>query len=89
MDIYKYSYIDNFDNFYRTGVTNATSIAISGSEEKLTYRFGVSNNMEKSILPNSNNRQFGINMNTTYDIFKNLHFTVNANYVFEKFISEE
>ena len=82
---YKYSYIDNFDNFYRTGVTNATSIAISGSEEKLTYRFGVSNNMEKSILPNSNNRQFGINMNTTYDIFKNLHFTVNANYVFEKF----
>lgn len=82
---YKYSYVDNFDEFYRTGVTNATSIAISGSDEKITYRFGVSNNVEKSILPNSNNRQFGMNMNTTYDIFKNLHFMVNANYIFENF----
>jgi len=82
---YAYSYVDNFKNFYRTGITNTTSVAISGSDEKVTYRFGLTNNLEKSILPNSGNKQFGMNLNTTYDILKNLHFTVNANYVFEKF----
>lgn len=81
---YKYSYIDNWDNFYRTGVNNVTSASISGSADKVVYRFGVSNTAEKGILPNSGNSQQGLNMNTTYDILKNLHLMVNANYVFEK-----
>lgn len=82
---YKYSYIDNWDNFYRTGINDATSLALSGSSDKITYRFGLSNMYDRSILPNSGISQQGINMNTTYDILKNLHFSVNANYVFEKF----
>ncbi len=82
---YDYQYIDNWPNFYRTGVNNATSLSLSGAGDKIVYRFGVSNMYDKSILPNSNISQQGINMNTTYDIFKNLHLTVNANYVFEKF----
>lgn len=80
-DTYKYSYIDNWDHFYRTGVTSNTSVAFSGSSEKVVYRFGASYNHEKSILPNAGNRQVGINMNTTYDILKNLHLNVTANYV--------
>lgn len=82
---YTYSYIDNFKNFYRTGITNNASVAVSGADEKFTYRFGATSSREKSILPNSNSSQIGMNMNTTYDIYKNLHLTVNANYVFEKF----
>lgn len=82
---YAYSYIDNWKNFYNTGINNTTSLSISGASDKITYRFGVSNMYDKSILPNSNINQQGINMNTTYDILKNLHLTVNANYVFEKF----
>lgn len=82
---YKYSYVDNWDNFYRTGITDQTSVSISGASDAVTYRVGLSNSFEKGILPNSSNKQQGINLNTTYDILKNLHFTVNANYVFEKF----
>ena len=82
---YKYSYVDNWDHFYRTGLNNSTSLSISGASDKITYRFGISNVYEKSILPNSGNNQQGINMNTTYDITKNLHLMVNANYVFEHF----
>ena len=82
---YKYSYVDNFDNFYRTGVTENASVAISGSDQKVTYRLGATYNKEKGILPNANNRQLGFNMNTTYNLFKNLTATVTANYVFEKF----
>lgn len=82
---YAYSPIDNWPNFYRTGINNVTSASISGSGENITYRFGVSNMADKSILPNSSISQQGLNMNTTYDILKNLHLMVNANYVFEKF----
>lgn len=83
-DKYAYSYIDNWKNFYRTGINNASSVALSGSAEKIVYRFGVSNIYEKGNLPNASFNQQGINMNTTYDILDNLHLTVNANYVFEK-----
>lgn len=82
---YGYSYVDNWKNFYRTGLTNSTSLSISGSSDKIAYRFGISNMADKSILPNSNISQQGINMNTTYDITSKLHLTVTANYVFEKF----
>lgn len=82
---YKYSYIDNWSNFYRTGVSNSSSVAISGASEKIAYRFGVSNVYEKSILPNAGNNQQGINMNTTYDVLSNVQLIVNTNYVFEKF----
>ena len=82
---YKYSNIDNWSNFYRTGINETASAAISGAADKITYRFGVSNTYEKSILPNASNQQQALNMNTTYDIFSNLHLMVNANYVFEKF----
>lgn len=81
---YAYSYVDNWKNFYRTGITTNTSASISGSSDKVVYRFGASYNKEKSILPNAGNRQVGLNMNTTYQIFKNLSAIVTANYVFDK-----
>ena len=81
---YAYEYINNWPNFYRTGINNSTSASISGAGDKITYRFGVSNIAEKGQLPNASNSQQGINMNTTYDILKNLHLIVNANYTFEK-----
>lgn len=81
---YKYSYVDNWDNFYRTGITNSTSLSFSGASENVTYRFGISNLADRGILPNSSLSQQGINMNTTYDITKKLHLTVTANYTFDK-----
>ena len=81
---YEYSPVDNWSNFYRTGISNTSSLSLSGGAEKITYRFGISNVVERSILPNAHQSQQGLNMNTTYDILKNLHLTVNANYVFEK-----
>ena len=81
---YAYSLTDNWDKFYRTGVTTNTSASVSGGVEGVTYRFGASLNREKSILPNANNRQLGFNMNTTFDITKRLHLNVTGNYVFDK-----
>lgn len=79
-DKYSYIYRDMWKEFYRTGITSNTSVAISGSNKDITYRLGASYNKEKSILPNSGNRQVGINVNTTYQILKNLSATFTANY---------
>ena len=79
-----YQYVDNFDKFYRTGVTNNVSAAVSGGSDKITYRVGVSHAYEKSQLPNAGSNQIGINFSNTYDIFKNVHLSINANYVFDK-----
>lgn len=81
---YKYSNVDNWKKFYNTGVTSNTSVGFSGSSKNVVYRFGASYNKEKSILPNAGNHQIGLNMNTTYAIFKNLHLNVVANYTNDK-----
>ncbi len=80
---YDYSMRDNWKNFYRTGISDQASVAVSGKSEKVSYRVGVSNVYDRSILPNASMNQQGINLNTTYDITSKLHFTLNANYVFD------
>lgn len=80
---YKYSYTDIWKQFYRTGVTSNTSVSVSGGNKDVVYRLGASYNKEKSILPNSGNRQVGLNLNTTYQILKNLSATLTANYTFD------
>jgi len=79
-----YNYVDNWQNFYRTGIDENASIALSGKNEKVSYRFGVSNAFSKGNLPNAKLEQKGINMNTIYDITDKLQLTVNLNYVFEE-----
>ncbi len=80
---YQYSNIDNFKNFYETGITNASSVSIAGAGDNITYRFGTTYNVEKSILPNSGTDQTGFNFNTTYDVMKDVQLSVGANYVFD------
>lgn len=83
-DTYAYNHIDNWKDFYRTGISNQTSASISGSDAKSSYRLGLSNSVENSILPNAGSNQQGINFNGTYNITPKLTATLNANYVFEK-----
>nr|WP_321485216.1 SusC/RagA family TonB-linked outer membrane protein [uncultured Draconibacterium sp.] len=79
-----YSNVDNWKNFYSTGIDENASIALSGKSDKVSYRIGVSNTYTKGNLPNANLKQKGINLNTIYEITKKLHLTVNANYIFEE-----
>ncbi|MBF0577538.1 SusC/RagA family TonB-linked outer membrane protein [Dysgonomonas sp. GY617] len=82
---YAYNPVDNWKKFYNTGITNQTSVALSGKGgDKIVYRIGFSNITDQSIIPNSGLRQQGINMNTTYNITPKLHLNVTANYIFEK-----
>ncbi|WET69210.1 SusC/RagA family TonB-linked outer membrane protein [Sphingobacterium sp.] len=80
---YAYSPIDNWKNFYRKGLSNQTSLAVSGSDEKSSFRLGLNNAYEGSILPNAKSNQRGANLNTTYKITPKVQLGINANYMFE------
>lgn len=78
------AYKDNFKNFYKTGLSNQSSVALSGSNEKGNFRLGLSNLYLKPVLPNSNMKQQGVNFNGSFWITPKLKMSLNANYVFEK-----
>jgi TonB-linked SusC/RagA family outer membrane protein len=78
-----YKYVDNWKNFYRVGLDETASAAISGKSDKLTYRFGVSNTVSIGNLPKAGLNQQGISLNTNYEITNKLHLNITANYVFQ------
>jgi len=82
----KYAYLpakDNWENFYQTGVSNQSSIALTGGNDKGHFRLGLSNLYMNTVIPNSNMKQQGVNFNSTYNITPKLQLNINANYVFE------
>jgi TonB-linked SusC/RagA family outer membrane protein len=84
-DSYAYSpFKKDFQDFYKTGVTNQASVALTGSNDKGHYRIGLSDLTQGEIVPNSNMKQQIVNLNSTYNITKKLQATVTANYIFEQ-----
>lgn len=81
-----YSYLpakDNFKNFFETGLSNQASVSVSGSSDKVNYRLGISDLHMKTVIPNSNMQQQGINLNTTYHVTRKLDATATVNYIIE------
>jgi len=84
-DHYKYTaQKDNFKNFYQTGLTNQTSVALLGGNDKGHFRIGLSNLYLSTNIPNSNMKQQGINFNSTYNITSKFQVNLTANYIFEQ-----
>ncbi|MEO5684812.1 MAG: SusC/RagA family TonB-linked outer membrane protein [Chitinophagaceae bacterium] len=54
---------NNLKNFYETGNTFTNSIALSGGNESVLYRFSLSDLSSKSILPNSKYNRKTANLN--------------------------
>lgn len=84
-DSYAYSAApDNFKNFYQTGVTNQTSIGLTGSNDKGHFRLGISNMYMKTVIPNSDLKQQGINFNSSYNVTSKFQVGLNINYTLEQ-----
>jgi TonB-linked SusC/RagA family outer membrane protein len=81
---YAYSPAKNaYQDFYKTGITNQGSIALTGSNDKGHFRLGLSDLYMGAVIPNSNMTQQIVNFNSTYNITKQLQMTLTANYLFE------
>jgi TonB-linked SusC/RagA family outer membrane protein len=75
---------DNFKNFFKTGLTNQTSVALTGGNEKGHFRLGMSDLYLGTVIPNSNMKSQSVNFNTNYNITNRLSMSLTANYVFEQ-----
>lgn len=79
--------LDNLFNYYRTGQVLTNTLALSGGNERGSFRASFSNTGASGIDPfnkyGRNIGNFGFNFNITNDVL----FTVNINYSGEKYIN--
>ncbi len=74
----------NFENFLRTGMTNQSSVALTGANNKGHFRLGISDLYLNTIVPNSSMTQQGLNFNSSFFITNKLQMDLKADYVFEQ-----
>jgi len=83
-DPYAYSPAkDNFRHFFQTGLTNQSSVGLTGANTKGHFRLGLSDLHLSSVVPNSSMRQQGLNFNSVYSVTNRLQMELTADYVFE------
>jgi TonB-linked SusC/RagA family outer membrane protein len=75
------SHPDNTRSFFKTGVTSNTSLSMQGGNDILTGRVGISNVLERGIIPNTDQDRTQVNLNTTAKISSKLEADINLNYV--------
>ncbi|QJB33371.1 SusC/RagA family TonB-linked outer membrane protein [Chitinophaga oryzae] len=75
---------NNFKKFYRSGYTFTNSIAASGGNEKVTWRFGATDMKNEATLPNSGIRRDNLSLNVSAWLGKKLHLNVYAKYIRER-----
>ena len=75
---------ENLKNFYRTGLTNQVSLALTGANSKGHFRLGISDLHLAAVIPNSTMQQQGFNFNSTYFVTNRLQLDLTADYVFEQ-----
>jgi outer membrane receptor protein involved in Fe transport len=75
---------NNFRNFYETGLRDATSVSFYGGNSKGHFRLGCSNLYLSAVIPNSNMKDQGVNLNSALNITKHLQLTLSGDYVFEE-----
>lgn len=75
------SHPDNYKNFInKNAFTTTNSVAISSSNNAITYRLGVSNMTNKGLVPNSDLNRNNLTLSATSQVLKNLSISSDINY---------
>lgn len=73
---------DNIRNFFETGITTNNNISITGANETSNFRLSFSNLYSEGILPNTDLRRNGINLDLGHNLLNDrLHINTNINYI--------
>lgn len=72
------SHPDNVKNFVRTGITTTNGVAISNSNDLVTYRLSYSNMSNRGIIPNSDLFRNSLNINSSVRLSKKLTLSTNV-----------
>ncbi|MFC0877356.1 SusC/RagA family TonB-linked outer membrane protein [Saccharicrinis sp. FJH2] len=76
------SHPNNVRDFYETGVTSKTNVALSGGSETTTFRIDAGYSDQKGMIPFTDFKKVNVNVAGTHDLSEKLH----ANFGF-KFIN--
>lgn len=71
---------DNVKNFFETGHTRTTGVSVSGSNEKIDYRFSFNNSKQTGVIPNTDISKNSFGVNTTFRLNDKLTLTTSANF---------
>ena len=74
---------NNIRNFYNNGTTFSNTLALSGGNENLNFRFSVSDMENKGIVPNSSLNRKTFNLSVSANLAKKLIFEGRAQYNIE------
>ncbi|MCE6990179.1 SusC/RagA family TonB-linked outer membrane protein [Dyadobacter sp. CY323] len=72
---------DNVKNFFETGHTRTTGVSVSGSNEKIDYRFSFNNSKQTRVIPNTDISKNSFGVNSTYRINDKLTLSTSANFI--------
>jgi TonB-linked SusC/RagA family outer membrane protein len=72
------SHPDNVKNFVRTGITTTNGVAISNSNDLVTYRLSYSNMTNRGIIPNSDLFRNSLSINSAVKLSKKLTLSTNV-----------
>ncbi len=72
----------NIEDFFETGVSTNNNISITGANETSNFRLSYTNQYSKGILPNTDLRRNGINLDLGHKMLDNkLRINANINYI--------
>jgi len=72
---------NNLKEFYETGLTNNTNVALSGANDKGDFRLSYTLLDQKGIVPNNDIKRNTFSFNGGYNLTSKLKVRVSANYV--------
>ncbi len=75
---------DNFKKFYQNGKTISNSVALTGGNEQLNWRFGFSHLDNDFIVPNTTFNRKTFTLSVGGEVLKNLTAEVTARYLLEE-----
>jgi len=72
---------NNVKDFFETGVTSTTNVAITGGDEKSNFRASYTYLDQKGMVPNTDQTKNGINISGGLKPSKLVNITANLNYI--------
>ena len=78
------SHPNNIKDFFNTGSKFYNNLALSGGNDKGTYRLSLSSLNDKGVIPNNNLDRYQVSFNGNYKLTNKLTSSINFNYMKQK-----
>lgn len=75
------SQVDNFKDFFETGLTLSNSVALAGASDLGNFRLSLTHMDQKGTLPNTGLERKTVALNSGYNLSEKLRADFSANYV--------